>query len=172
MALRHNALAIASFFSFVVLGISTSHGADRNKSDEISKQGASAKMDVIDIVPGRSIGAVALGSPIESLPKGSTVREFDGSYMGISFTHKGGKIDDVWIDDLKKLHHPFRWAGKEVPRHAKLKALKALFGPCQTIPGLKGGMAFKCDSGLTLGCDFHGTGSFVQIRLLPDWGGS
>ena len=170
MTCRYYALVIASFSSFVVLGISTSHGAHKNKSDELSKQGASAKMDVIDIVPGRSIGAVALGVPIESLPKGATVRGLDGSYMGISFTHKAGKIDDVWIDDLRKMRHPVRWAGKDVARHAKLKALKELFGPCQTIPGFKGGMAFKCDSGLTLGCDFHGTGSFVQIRLLPDWG--
>ncbi len=128
-------------------------------------------MDVIEIIPGRSIGAVALGASTESLPKGATVGELDGSYMGISFTHKGGKIDDVWIDDLRRMRHPVQWAGKEVPRHAKLKALKELFGPCQMVPGLKGGMAFKCDSGLTLGCDFHGTGSFVQIRILPNWGG-
>lgn len=168
----YNALAIVSFLSMVVLGIGTSRGADKRKSDEISRQGASAKMDVIEIIPGRSIGDVALGAPLESLPKGATVRELDGGYMGISFTHKSGKIDDVWIDDLRKMRHPVHWAGKEVPRHAKLKALKELFGPCQAIPGLKGGMAFKCESGITLGCDFHGTGSSVQIRLLPSWGGS
>ena len=171
MTCRYHALAIASFLSLVVFGIGTSRGADKSKSDGISKQGASAKMDVIEIIPGRSIGAVALGASTESLPKGATVGELDGSYMGISFTHKGGKIDDVWIDDLRRMRHPVQWAGKEVPRHAKLKALKELFGPCQMVPGLKGGMAFKCDSGLTLGCDFHGTGSFVQIRILPNWGG-
>ena len=172
MTCRYCALAIAPFLSLVVLGIGTSRGTAKSKSDGISKQGASARMDTIEIVPGRSIGAVALGAPIESLPKGSTVRELDGSYMGISFTHKSGKIDDVWIDDLRKMRHPVHWAGKEVPRHAKLKALKELFGPCQPIPGLKGGMAFKCDSGFTLGCDFHGTGTFVQIRLLQDWSGA
>ena len=172
MTLRSYALAIASFLSLVVLGVSTSRGTEKAKSDGIAEQGASAKMDLIDIIPGRSIGAVTLGAPLESLPNGANVGELNGSYMGISFTHKGGKIDDVWIDDLRKMRHPVQWAGKEVPRHAKLKALKDLFGPCQTILGLKGGMAFKCDSGLTLGCDFHGTGSFVQIRLLPNWGGS
>jgi len=172
MTLRSYALAIASFLSLVVLGVSTSRGTEKAKSDGIAEQGASAKMDLIDIIPGRSIGAVTLGAPLESLPNGANVGELNGSYMGISFTHKGGKIDDVWIDDLRKMRHPVQWAGKEVPRHAKLKALKNLFGPCQAIPGLKGGMAFKCDSGLTLGCDFHGTGSFVQIRPLPNWGGS
>ena len=96
-----HALAIASFLSLVVFGIGASRGADKSKSDGISKQGASAKMDVIEIIPGRSIGAVALGASTESLPKGATVGELDGSYMGISFTHKGGKIDDVWIDDLQ-----------------------------------------------------------------------
>ena len=171
MTFRSYALAVASFLSLVVFGVSTSRGTEKAKSDGISKQGASAKMDVIEIIPGRSIGAVALGASTESLPKGATVGELDGSYMGISFTHKGGKIDDVWIDDLRRMRHPVQWAGKEVPRHAKLKALKELFGPCQMVPGLKGGMAFKCDSGLTLGCDFHGTGSFVQIRILPNWGG-
>jgi hypothetical protein len=98
------------------------------------------------------------------------VGELDGKYMGISFTHTNGQIDDVWIDDLRKMKYPVVWSGKVVPHHASLERLKQLFGPCQTIPGLKGGMAFKCDSGITLGCDFNGIGAFIQIRLLPDPG--
>lgn len=128
-------------------------------------------MNVIEIIPGKSIGAVALGAPVSSLPKGATVGELDGKFMGINFTHTDGKIDDVWIDDLRKMRYPIRWDGKPVPHHAKLEELKRLFGPCETVPGVKGGMAFTCKSGIVLGCDFHGTGKFVQIRLLPDWGG-
>jgi hypothetical protein len=47
MTSRFRALAIASFFLLVVLGFGTSRGANKDKSDGISKQGASAKMDLI-----------------------------------------------------------------------------------------------------------------------------
>lgn len=153
-----------------MLDVGSPRGAHR-KPDGLLKHGVSEKMEIIDIVPGRSIGVVTLGATLQSLPKDATVGELDGAYMGITFTHKDGKIDDVWIDDLRKMRHPVHWAGKDVPRHADLKALKKLFGPCQAVSGLKGGMAFECQSGITLGCDVHGTGSFIQIRLLRNWGG-
>ena len=165
------ALAVGSISSVILLGISISNGAVNNDAEKALKKKESVKMKVIEIIPGKSIGAVALGAPVGALPKGATVAELDGKYMGINFTHKEGRIDDVWIDDLRKMRNPILWAGHEVPRHAKLEELKKLFGPCQTVPGLKGGMSFKCESGITLGCDFNGTGSFIQIRLLPDWGG-
>jgi hypothetical protein len=171
MALRYQALAVSPIFSLILLGICTSNAAVNGEPEKASRKKGAAKVKAIEIVPGKSIGAVALGGAIESLPKGATVAELDGTYMGITFTHKGGKIDDVWIDDLRKMRHPILWAGHAVPPHAKLATLKKLFGPCQTVPGLKGGMSFKCESGIALGCDFNGTGSFVQIRLLPDWGG-
>jgi hypothetical protein len=170
MTLRYHSLAVGWIFSLLLFEISTSRGAVNDQPEKVSKKKESAKMRVIEIVPSKSIGAVALGAPVKSLPKGATVAELDGKYMGINFTHKGGKIDDVWIDDLRKMRHPILWAGHEVSHHAKLDELKKLFGPCQTVPGLKGGMSFKCESGITLGCDFNGTGSFIQIRLLPDWG--
>jgi len=161
------ALAVGSIFSLMS---SVSAGAANNEAEKVLKKRESVKMKVIEILPGKSIGAVALGAPVGALPKGATVAELDGNYMGINFTHKEGRIDDVWIDDLRKMRHPILWAGHEVPRHAKLEELKKLFGSCQTVPGLKGGMSFKCESGITLGCEFNGTGSFIQIRLLPDWG--
>lgn len=108
MASRYCALAIAPFLALVLLGVSTSRGADISKADRVSTQGASAKMNIIEIIPGRSIGAVALGASVESL-----------------------------------------------------------LGPCGAIPGLKGGMAFKCDSGLTLGCDFHGKGTSFRFSYCP-----
>lgn len=169
MAFRHYILAVSSIVSLLLIGICNSRGAVNDQLEKVLKKKESAKMTVIEIIPGKSIGAVALGAPVKSLPKGATVAELDGKYMGINFAHKDGKIDDVWIDDLRKMRHPIHWASHEVPHHAKLDELKKLFGPCQTVPGLKGGMSFKCDSGITLGCDFNGTGSFVQIRILPDW---
>ena len=124
-------------------------------------------MTVIEILPGNSIGGISLGSAVDSLPKGAVVRELDGEFHGISFTHKDGKVDDVWIDDLRKIRYPVRLAGRDLPHKASLKKLKELFGSCERLPGLKGGVAFTCQSGILLGCDFDEKGRFIEIRLLP-----
>jgi hypothetical protein len=63
-------------------------------------------------------------------------------------------------------HEITRWdARKLVPRNASLDEIKQAFGPCQKVSGVKGGVFFNCDTGVTLGCDFAETGKFVQIRL-------
>jgi hypothetical protein len=91
MALRFQALAVVSILSLLLFGICTSSAAVKCESEKApKKKKGSAKVKAIEIVAGKSIGAVALGGAIESLPKGAAVAELDGTYMGINFTHKGG----------------------------------------------------------------------------------
>lgn len=78
MALRYHALAVGWIFSSILFGISTSGGAVDDQPEKVSKKEESAKMKVIEIVPSKSIGAVALGAPVKSLPKDASVAELDG----------------------------------------------------------------------------------------------
>ena len=129
------------------------------------KKGNAKKMNAIEILPGKSIGELHLGARTKDLPNRAVVNGPAGSLDGIHFFAPDGVIEDIWIEDLRKFPREVGFAGKPVPRNASLDEIKQAFGPCQKVSGVKGGVFFNCDTGVTLGCDFAETGKFVQIRL-------
>jgi hypothetical protein len=140
-------------------------GAGQGSAD---KKGDPSKMSgksAIEIVPGKAIGELRLGARLGDIPKQAKVTGEAGEVDGVFFVLADGRVDDVWIDDLRKLGIEVRFAGRVIPRDAALGELKAIFGPCEKVEGVKGGAFFNCAAGVTLGCDAEETGSFVQIRL-------
>ncbi len=83
----------------------------------------------------------------------------------MNFFAADGVIEDIWIDDLRKVTAEVRFDGKIVPHDAPLSAVKKTFGPCEEVAGRKGGLFFNCATGVAIGTDFRGAGTFVQIRL-------
>lgn len=122
-------------------------------------------MDAIEIVPGQSIGGVRIGLRAEELPKQATLSGPRGELNGIFFLVVDGKVDDVWIDDLRKTERGVRVAGRLIAPDASLDEVKRSFGTCKKVPDVKGGVFFNCDAGVAIGCDFSEEGQFIQIRL-------
>jgi hypothetical protein len=122
-------------------------------------------MTRIQIVPGRSIGGIAPGASVGTLPAAAAHDAQSGQWNGVHFTIADGKIDDVWVDDLRALPGGAEIDGQALARDASLDELKRSLGPCEKIEGAKGGVFFRCARGLVLGCDFEEKGTFVQIRL-------
>jgi hypothetical protein len=119
---------------------------------------------VIDLVPGKSLGKLALGAPSASLPKHAMLSETVGALDGLTFSIADGRIEDIWIDDLRKFAGDVRYLGKVIPRDAPLEAIKNTFGPCEPV-AVKGGVFFNCSIGVSIGCDSEGRGEFIQLRL-------
>ena len=142
---------------------SCAHPTNEGEKD-LNKENAKT-MNAIEILPGRSIGELHLGARTKDLPHRAVVNGPAGSLDGIHFFAPDGVIEDIWIEDLRKFPREVGFAGKPVPRNASLDEIKQAFGPCQKVSGVKGGVFFNCDTGVTLGCDFAETGKFVQIRL-------
>ena len=120
----------------------------------------------IDITPKRSIGRVVLGSKVDQLPKGAIVSGVAGEIDGVHFLIQDARVEDVWIEDLRKFPVPLRFAGRTIARDTPLADLKALFGSCQEVV-VKGGVFFNCSAGITIGTDSAQQGEFVQLRLKP-----
>lgn len=51
--------------------------------------------------PKRSIGKVVLGAKAEELPKGAVISGVAGELEGVHFLLVDGRVDDVWIEDLR-----------------------------------------------------------------------
>lgn len=120
---------------------------------------------VVTIVPGRAIGAVEIGKTPESLGP-HAVRDGDaGELDGVRFSITAGKVDDVWIEDLRTFPHELRLGGTTIPHDATLDAIKTLCGGCTPVPGIKGGTFFNCASGVALGTDFSGGDRVIQLRV-------
>lgn len=122
-------------------------------------------MKPADIVPGKSIGGLALGTPAGKLPPGPVVTANVGSVDGIMFHLAAGSIDDVWIEDLRKSTRLVRFKDQTLASDTPLDQLKRLFGPCEEVADVLGGTFFDCGAGVTIGCDGEGIGRFVQLRL-------
>jgi hypothetical protein len=136
-----------------------------NEGEKDLKKGNARKMNAIEILPGKSIGELHLGARTKDLPHRAVVNGPARSLDGIHFFAPDEVIEDIWIEDLRKFPREVGFAGKLVSRNASLDELKQTFGPCQKVSGVKGGVFFNCDAGVTLGSDFMETGKFVQIRL-------
>ena len=101
----------------------------------------------------------------DALPKGASLSGPSGHFNGVQFILLDDAVADAWIDDLRKCTHEVRFDGAPLNRHASLTELQGLFGPCDPVPGVKGGTFFNCRTGITLGTDADARGTFVQIRL-------
>jgi hypothetical protein len=124
-------------------------------------------MTVIDIVPGKSIGQLSLGAPTSEIVKQAKMTAHVGELNGIKFAVQDGKIDDVWIEDLREFKGEVRFRGKVISHDIPLEDLKKILGGCEKVEGVKGGIFYNCPIGITIGCDYNDRGDFVQLRLKP-----
>ena len=57
---------------------------------------------VIEVVPGKSIGELRLGTLLSDLPSRGVVKVPGGELDGIKFVlDEHDRIEDIWIDDLR-----------------------------------------------------------------------
>jgi len=119
----------------------------------------------IQVVPGRSIGGVELGTTRERLPTGTMISGDVGAVGPVGFSLAGLTIDDVWVDDLEVAPITFEVDGKAVSSKAALADWEKLLGDCAKVEGVLGGIFYNCRRGLTLG--FNMDGALSQIRLKP-----
>jgi hypothetical protein len=120
----------------------------------------------IDIKPGRSIGKVSLGASAADLPQGAPASGPVGEVEGVHFLLENGHVEDVWIEDLRTIPLPVRFAGRAIARDTPLAELKSMFGACEQVT-TKGGVFFNCSAGVTIGTDGGQQGTFIQLRLKP-----
>jgi hypothetical protein len=150
----------------LVLSFLTSTQCTEPQPEKNTKKASITVMNATEIIPGKSIGRVRLGSPISELSGQTTISGIIGELDGIKFLIANDKIDDVWIDDLRKFSGEVRFQGKVIARDVPLEKLKDTFGPCERVD-VKGGVFFNCSTGITIGCDFDARGDFIQLRLKP-----
>jgi hypothetical protein len=135
-----------------------------------TRQRAPAPLDAaplarIEIVGGRSMGGVVLGSDVGALPSGASVAGSSGQLGAVRFAIEGGKVSNIWLDDLRALPEGTAADGVVLSPLATLDEIKRLLGPCEPAEPVKGGVFFRCARGLLVGTDFDEKGTFVQLRL-------
>ena len=121
-------------------------------------------MKAVEIVPGKAIGSLRLGALESDLPAGIVVANGVGSADHVQFSLQGGRVDDVWIDDLAGFPYDLTFNGQVLLRPASLERLKGLFGDCARVEGILGGNFYNC-RGVTIGCDHADRPT--QLRLKP-----
>ncbi len=118
----------------------------------------------IEIVPGKSIGEVHLGDGAAELPKRVVLSPPAGELDGVRFlVDSGGRIEDVWIEDLRTFPGALTYGGKTSDKKATVAQLQTIFGKCSRVEGVKGGIFYNCASGIGLGTDF--LGKTLQVRV-------
>jgi hypothetical protein len=123
-----------------------------------------ARKLVMALIPGRSIGPVRLGARSADLPRRARLDGAVGRLDGVHFALTNGRIDEVWIDDLRTFPYLVQFRGKPIPRDATLTTLLQLFGPCTEIPDVIGGTRHDCAKGVWLGAAAS-AGDSIQLRL-------
>ena len=122
----------------------------------------------VEIVPGRSIGSVRLGTTREALPPNAVLTGDTGSVDGVRFSlGSDGLVSDVWIEDIRAFPNALALDGRAVPVSAALDDVKIFFGACVEVEGIKGRKFYNCSSGVALGCRYDGSGGFIQLRIRP-----
>jgi len=125
----------------------------------------------LDIRPGASLGPVRIGesrSDLErhDLPVKTTSRHELTEFVEVGPLHAtlcGGKVTDIWLDDLRKAPDCVRAKGEKVPLDLPRERLLARFSDCKGAPPRTGGTFEECESGgVRVG---HGLGDFIQIRV-------
>lgn len=121
---------------------------------------------VVDVVPGKSIGELRLGTPVKDLPARAVVAIPGGELDGIKFVlDEHDKIDDIWVENLRTFPKQLAYKGTPIDPQSTIEQLEAVFGKCTRVEGVKGGIFFNCAAGVTLGTDFAKTK--LQIRVKP-----
>jgi hypothetical protein len=114
----------------------------------------------VEIVPGKSINGVRLGMRAKDLP--THAREVDGIQFLLDDSQT---VVDVWIDDIRTFPRELRYQDKVIPKHATIEFLGSMWGRCERITGIKGGIFYNCAAGVAVGTDF--SRSTLQIRVKP-----
>jgi hypothetical protein len=121
---------------------------------------------IVEIIPGKSIGEIAIGIKVDALPSRATISRPGGVLDGIRFLiNEADEIEDVWIEDIRAFPNELRLQGKTVARTARIEDANAPWGKCERISGIKGGLFYNCAVGLAIGTDF--SGKTLQIRVKP-----
>lgn len=129
------------------------------------KQRGSRQVDTVSIVPSKSIGRVSLGQYVKELPVEAQMSASHGEIDHVQFSIVDGRVDDVWLDDLRTFPYPVEFEGQRLDPRATWNDIKAIFGECRKIDGIKGGVFFNCSTGVTIACDWEEKGITVQVRL-------
>jgi len=135
-------------------------GCDRNRT----KGAKLTPSRTVEILPGKSIGEIRIGANIRDLPARATIRRPGGELDQIHFlVNEADEVEDVWIEDLRTFPLRIRLQGQEIPPGASIEDFEALFGKCERISGIKGGIFWNCLAGVALGTDF--SRKTLQIRV-------
>lgn len=122
--------------------------------------------EMVDIVPGQSIGSIRVGISRNDLPRQAIVQGPGGVVDGLHFLlSEEDLVEDIWIEDIRTFPGELRLLGKTIPRNASVEEVEAAFGKCTRVPGIKGGIFFNCAAGVALGQDF--SGKTLQVRVKP-----
>lgn len=125
----------------------------------------------IAIEPGVALGPIRIGesrAELEQhgLPVKSTSKHDTTELVEVGPFHAelcGGKVVDVWLDDLRKAPDCVTLAGKKIERDVAREAFIALFADCKDAPPRTGGSFKECEqSGVRIG---WGMGDFIQVRV-------
>jgi hypothetical protein len=124
----------------------------------------------LGIVPGKSLGPIAIGQRIDTLGASglalTRVSDYGPASMftvGEYHVHTcGGAVDEVWIEDLRKAPDCVT-APAKIARTIKREALLASFKDCHDAPPRTGGAFSECEGGgVRIG---YGMGDFIQVRV-------
>ena len=123
------------------------------------------------VVPGTALGPIRIGEtpaelaqhglPLKPKSKHETTEFFEvGPYHAKLC---GGKVVDVWIDDLRTAPDCITIAGKKLERNIAREQLVAMFADCKQAPPRTGGQFEECEQGgVRIG---WGMGDFIQLRV-------
>jgi hypothetical protein len=127
----------------------------------------------LTLEPGVGFGPVDLGETKDELlklgakPMGgpSTGDTEFFEIAGLKVSLCGGKVIDIWLDDLRKAPDCVTYQGAPVSRSVSREAFEKTLGGCVDTAPRTGGTFEKCaGGGVYVG---HGMGDFMQLRVRP-----
>lgn len=125
----------------------------------------------LELRPGISLGPLRIGesrAELEQhgLPVKPTSKHEATEFVEVGPFHVelcGGKVVDIWLDDLRQAPDCLTFAGKKIERSIAREQLLALFSDCKPAPPRTGGEFMECEqSGVRVG---WGMGDFIQLRI-------
>lgn len=125
----------------------------------------------LELRPGVSLGPIRIGesrAEVEQhgLSVKSTSKHDSVEFLEVGTFHVelcGGKVVDVWLDDLRKAPDCVAFGGRKIDRTISREQLIALFSDCRDAPPRTGGEFKECEqSGVRIG---WGMGDFIQLRV-------
>jgi len=127
----------------------------------------------LTLEPGVGFGPVDLGETKEDLLK-LGAKPFGGTKSGETDFYEvsglkvqlcGGKVIDIWLDDLRKAPDCVTYQDAPIARTVQREVLEQRLGNCVDTAPRTGGTFEKCAmGGVYVG---HGMGDFMQLRVRP-----